>query len=351
MNRRAVATMHDVAAVAGVSPRTVSNVVRGYVHVRPETRERVQRAIDELRYRPNVSARSLREGRTGIIALALPEIAAPYFAELSDHIQREAADRGVTLLIDQTGAVRERELLVLEGYRTHIIDGLILSPMAITLEDLESHDFDLPTVLLGERIFDGNVVHVAIDNVGAAREATQHLLDGGRRRIAAVGADLHLQGPAVSRMRGYTAALEAADLPSDPALKVATGGWFRSSGYRAVDSLLARGTKVDALFCFNDVLALAAIRALSDHGIRVPDDVAVVGWDDIGEAAYSTPSLTSVAPDKGQIAQIAVERLLAAVAGEPHPALEVVCDHRLIVRESSAGGVVRPDVPLDSADN
>ncbi|MGN9813361.1 LacI family DNA-binding transcriptional regulator [Micromonospora sp. BQ11] len=129
----------------------VSNVVSGYAHVRAETRERVQRAIDELKYRPNVSARSLRRGRTGLIALAVPEIAAPYFAELANLVQVQAAEHGVTLLIDQTGADRSRELLVLDGYRTHVIDGLILSPMAITAEDLAAQRLDIPTVLLGDR--------------------------------------------------------------------------------------------------------------------------------------------------------------------------------------------------------
>jgi DNA-binding LacI/PurR family transcriptional regulator len=330
-------SMRDVAARAGVSPRTVSNVVSGYVHVRAETRERVQRAIDELRYRPNLSARSLRQGRTGIIALAVPEIAAPYFAELGDLIQRQAGARGVTLLVDQTGASRQRELLVLDGYRSHVIDGLILSPMAITVEDLEAQESDIPTVLLGERIHHGGLLHVAIDNEAAAREATAHLIDTGRRRIAAVGTEpaANTVGPALRRMRGYLAALDDAGLEAAPELVVATGGWARAAGYAAVDALLRGGTDVDALFCFNDVLALGALRAISDHGLRVPDDIAVVGCDDIEDAAYSTPSLTSISPDKATIAKTAVDRLLAQVAGEPVPAEEVTCSFTLIVREST----------------
>jgi DNA-binding LacI/PurR family transcriptional regulator len=327
--------MRDVAALAGVSPRTVSNVVSGYVHVRAETRARVQQAIDELNYKPNTSARSLRLGRTGLIALAVPEIAAPYFAELADLIQRQAHARGVTLLVDQTGASRERELLVLEGYGSHVIDGLILSPMAMTLEDLEAQRLDIPTVLLGERIAQGGLIHVAIDNVAAAREATTHLLDGGRRRVAAVGGARNI-GPATRRMEGYQQALAAAGLPDDPALHVHTGPWGRAAGYEGVAALIGRGTEVDAMFCFNDVVAQGAIRALNDHGLRVPQDVAVVGWDDTEESAYGTPSLTSVSPDKAAIAHTAVDRLLAAVAGAPAGSPEVTCGYRLVVRESSA---------------
>lgn len=332
-------SMRDVGALAGVSPRTVSNVVNGYVHVRPETRERVQRAIEELRYRPNVSARSLREGRTGIIALALPEIAAPYFAELADHVQRRAGEHGVTLLIDQTGASRERELLVLEGYGTHAIDGLIFSPMAITAEDLAARDPGLPTVLLGERITDGGLLHVSIDNVAAAREATAHLLAAGYRRIAAVGADAgrDSDGPALRRLRGYRQAHEEAGVETAPELTVPAAGWSRAAGYAAVDALLGSGTDVDALFCLNDVMAMAAIRAIADHGLRVPSDIAVLGWDDVEEAAYTVPSLTSVRPDKAAIARTAVDCLLAQVAGEPVPVTEVGCSHRLVLRESTAG--------------
>jgi DNA-binding LacI/PurR family transcriptional regulator len=346
-------TLREVGERAGVSARTVSNVVHGYVHVSAETRERVQRAIDELRYRPHVIARSLREGRTGMIALALPEISAPYFAELADHVQRTAAERGVTLLIDQTGADRERELLVLEGYRSHVIDGLILSPMAITAEDLAAADLDTPAVLLGESVHHSGLVHVAVDNVAAAREATEHLLRLGCRRVAAVGVGVGTaqDGPAQGRMRGYLAAHDAAGVEVDPGLAVPTRGWSRAAGYEAVRALLASGTPVDGLFCFNDVLALGAVRAVVDHGLRVPDDLPVVGWDDIEEGAYAVPALTTVSPDKEAIARTAVDRLLAQVAGEDVAAAQVLCGYRLVVRESTArgratgGGTRRPVTP------
>jgi DNA-binding LacI/PurR family transcriptional regulator len=343
-------SMSDVAALAGVSARTVSNVVSGYVHVRAETRERVQRAIDELNYRPNMSARNLRRGRSGIIALAVPEIAAPYFAELADLVQRESRSRGFTLLVDQTGADREQEMLVLDGYRSHLIDGLILSPMAVTVEDLRTQNIDLPTVLLGERIHHGGHMHVAVDNVAAAREATAHLVSLGRRRIAAVGVDPRTDslGPAQRRLEGYRTALQEAGLPLADELAVTTDGWFRKSGYVAVDALLKGGTAVDALFCFNDVLALAAIRAIIDNGLRVPEDIAVVGWDDIEESSYSAPSLTTIRPDKSAIVRVALEGLLSQIEGEKRPAEEVVCDYTLVVRESSSGSIAdRPVGPSD----
>jgi DNA-binding LacI/PurR family transcriptional regulator len=334
------ASASDVAALAGVSQRTVSNVVRGYVHVRPETRARVQRAIDELKYRPNPSARSLRDSRTGIIGLAVPEIASPYFAELADHIQRVAATHHLTLLMEQTGADRERELSVLAGHRAHVIDGLIFSPMEITLEDLQQQEFALPTVLLGERIPHGGCPTVAIDNRAAAREATRHLLDGGRRRIAAVGANVKTNnvGAALGRLEGYRRAHQDVGRKAMPKLLVRTEGWGRSAGYAAVDALILSRTRFDALFCLNDVLAVGALRALLHHGVRVPDDVSVVGWDDVDEAAFVTPPLTSVSPDKAAIAEAAVSQLIAQIGGAPRTDEQVVCSYELVVRASSTGG-------------
>ncbi len=141
--------MHDVAQRAGVSIKTVSNVVNGYPYIRPGTRERVERAIDELGYRLNVSARNLRARRTGMIALAVPELSLPYFAELADSVIRAADELGFTVLIEQTGASRDRELEVLSGRRRHLTDGLIFSPLALGTDDLDLFTVDFPLVLLG----------------------------------------------------------------------------------------------------------------------------------------------------------------------------------------------------------
>jgi len=126
-------------------------------------------------------------------------------------------------------------------------------------------------------------------------------------------------------------------LAVDPELVVRTGGWGRAAGYTGLDRLLRAGTRFDAMFCFNDVLAFGAIRAAADHGVKIPDEVGVVGWDDVEEAAYSTPSLTSVRPDKAAIAETAVEQLLSQIAGRPADRFEILCSSQLVVRESSTG--------------
>ena len=273
-----------------------------------------------------------------MIGLALPEIAAPYFAELADHIERAASARGIMLLIDQTGADLDRERQVLHGYGSRVIDGLIFSPMALSEQDLAQEPLDIPTVLLGERVQRGGLVRVAVDDVTAAREATGHLLDSGHRRVAAVGADLTPKtGPALNRLRGYEQAHAQRGLPVDPELVVRTGGWGRAAGYTGLDRLLRAGIRFDAMFCFNDVLAFGAFRAAADHGVKIPDEVGVVGWDDVEEAAYSTPSLSSVRPDKAAIADTAVEQLLSQIAGVPADRFEILCGYQLVVRESSTG--------------
>ena len=253
----------------------------------------------------------------------MPEIAAPYFAELADHVQQMAAKHGLTLLMEQTGADRERELAALAGYRSHVIDGLIFSPMEITREDLQRQAFVMPTV--------------AIDNQAAARDATRHLLDSGRRRIAAVGAhpETNDVGVAADRLEGYRSAHLEAGRKAVAKLVVPTQGWGRSAGYAAVAEVIRRGTRFDALFCLNDTLAVGAVRAVLESGLRVPEDVAVVGWDDVEEVAFTTPPLTSVSPDKAGIAEAAVDELIAQIGGAPRTDKQVDCGYELVVRASS----------------
>lgn len=329
--------LKDVADRAGVSVKTVSNVVNDFPYVRDSTRARVQRVLDELGYRPNLGARHLRSGRTGVIALAVPELDAPYFAELASHVVRAAIDVGWTVLIDETGGDRDRERSVVAGIRGHLIDGVLLSPIALHESDLEQPASTVPLVLLGERFGSGSADHVAIDNEAAAQELTEHLIARGRTRIAVIGS----QGPPYGhtgrlRLTGYRAALAGAGLPYDPSLVVPVGQWRREPGAEAARSLLDRPDRPDAIFCLNDLMALGALYALADAGVAVPDDIAVVGFDDIEDGRYHRPELTTVAPDKAEIARQSVARLAQRLQPGPQaPAEEVTVAHRLMVRRSS----------------
>jgi DNA-binding LacI/PurR family transcriptional regulator len=331
-------TLHDVARAADVSIKTVSNVINDYPHVRPATRARVQAAVAQLGYRPNLSARSLRRGRTGVIGLALPELSLPYFAELADSVMRAAEGRGLTVLIEQTGGDPDRERSVLGSERRQLTDGLLFSPLGLSDEEALSVGF--PLVLLGERIFTGLVDHVTMQNVAAARAATAHLIEAGRRRIVALGTHPDAEVSSASlRLQGYRSALEEAGLDYDEQLIGVSGPWRRSGGAEAMRRILASGLEFDAVFALNDTLALGAVRALQEAGVRVPEDVAVIGFDDIDEASYSSPSLSSVDSGRDEIARTAVEVLQARIDGTAlgPPALHEAA-FTVVARESTGAG-------------
>lgn len=334
-------SLKDVAQRAGVSVKTVSNVVNDYPHVSPVTRARVQQAIDDLGYRPNLTARHLRKGRTGIITLAIPELGNPYFAEVAGAVIDAAARHSLTVLLDHTAGLREKEVLVSQGFGTHVIDGLILSPIRMESEDLKARGDGPPMVLLGERQYDAPYDHIMVDNIGASRAAVRHLLDIGRRRIAFLGARREsTREPAHLRLRGWRQAIAAAGLEPDESMVVATEGYDRRDGAAAMAALLDREERPDAVFAYNDLMAVGAMRTLVERGLRVPDDVAVIGFDDIEEGRYGAVSLSTVAPDKAAIARLAVDCLVERIdqrdAAEPLAARRIEPGYRLIARESTA---------------
>ncbi|RUQ07169.1 LacI family DNA-binding transcriptional regulator [Curtobacterium sp. HSID17257] len=336
---RSPPTMSDVAAVAGVSKKTVSNVLAGYEHVSARTHDRVMAAVEQLGYELNVSARNFRSGRSRVLGLALPELRQAYFAELADAVIRAAGALGYTVLVEQT-ASGEREPDAITRMREHSIDGIIYSPLAVRPGDAPALDVKFPLVVLGEPVEDSDATFITMSNADAFRDATEHLVRAGRSAIAFVGADP--DGPvrtAEERLRGYRSALDAHDLPFRPELVVSTPLWHRADGAEAATRLLAGGRAVDAVVCCNDALALGAMSALQLAGRSVPGDVAVVGFDDIEESAYSTPALTTVSADLDRVAATAVDMLVGQLErGEAAVAGVVRSPHRLVVRASSADG-------------
>jgi len=332
-------SLKDIAKRAGVSVATVSNVVNGYRPVGDATRVIVMQAISELGYSPNVTARHLRRGRSGIIALAIPELNNPYFAELAEVTIREAGQLGYTVLLDHTEGDRDKEFELSQGFRAQVIDGLILSPAAIDRDDVLARSNTTPMVLVGERVYDVPYDHIAIDNVAASIAAVRHLLDLGRRRIAFIGsrADVHVQ-PAQLRLLGYREALEAAGIEYDPALVVTTDGFGRRDGADGLRPLMELAKPPDAVFAYNDLIGVRVLRAANELGLSVPDDLAVVGFDDIEEGRYSNPTLTTISPDKAGIGRTAVAALVGRLEGtRSDPPHEVQVPFALVVRESTAG--------------
>ncbi|WP_030255681.1 LacI family DNA-binding transcriptional regulator [Streptomyces violens] len=332
------AKLKDVAALAGVSVRTVSNVVNDATHVAPATRQRVLAAIEQTGYRPNLAARNLRQGRTGLIGLAIPEVGSPYFGELAGLLIEAAQERGWTVLIDQTAGRADRERRLLSGVEGHAVDGLIVSPWALSPADIGNYVSTMPVVVLGEIDPEGTADHVAIDNVTAAREATCHLLTQGARRPAALGLQPHLHNrTAELRLHGYRQALQTAGLPPRSELEQTVASLHRAEGHRAMEALLDLAQPPDAVFCFTDELALGAVRAARSRGLDVPQDLRIIGFDDIEDGRYGTPSLSTVAPDKQQIAESALQLLADRIYGRltHRSSRQVVARHQLLPREST----------------
>jgi DNA-binding LacI/PurR family transcriptional regulator len=332
--------MHDVAGLAGVSIKTVSNVINDYQYLKPETRQRVLDAIDKLGYRPNLSARGLRSGRTGVISLIIPDLRNAYFAELADEVMRAADAKGLSVIIEQSKGDRERELGLLRGPRTSMIDGILYSVLG--LEESDAHlldDIETPIVLLGERIFHGPTDHVTMRNTESTRAATEHLLSLGRKRIVAFGAHRgEVIGSAGLRLDGYREALESAGVAYDEALISEVGGWYRLEGAEAMQKLLDSGVDFDGVVAFSDVIALGAMRVMQEAGIRIPQDVAVVGFDDIDETRYTLPALTTIDPGRAEIAQVAVSYLQERIAQGARSIAprEYFADFHLVERESTS---------------
>lgn len=309
-------TMKDVALRAGVSVKTVSNVVNGAPHVRDETRERVLAVIERIGYHVNASARNLRKGRKGLVGLVVPQLSQPYFAELASAFMEVAAERGLVVVIEQTGGDRARELDVLHGPRRSTTDGLVFSPQALSQKDEPEIPDQTPLVLLGERVFSPRVDHVTMRNVQAARAVVVYLLSRGRKRIALLGAHADdPDGPWELRSQGYLEGLAGAGLAASPELIAEAQQWSLAGGAAAMARLLESGEQFDAVFCLNDALAIGAVHALQLRGVRIPDDVAVVGFDDIEETRYTTPTLTSVHFGRTDISCAALDLLEARIEG------------------------------------
>lgn len=330
------ATLKDVAQLAGVSVKTVSNVVHGYTFVKAVNRRRVEEALAATGYRPNLGARNLRRGRTGFIGLMVPELSVQYFAELAGRFITAAHEHDWNVRIAETQGRRERERSMLASLGPHLIDGLVISPEAIASEDLPPLGLGVPMVMLGEHAIDVAIDHVAIDNVLAARTAVEHLISLGRRRIAAIGENQH-RGTAALRLAGYRAALVDAGLPYSAELVAPVAAFHRRDGAEAMASLLDRPDPPDAVFCFNDLLAVGALRTAVERGLRVPADVAIVGFDGTEESAYSLPSLTTIAPDKSAIARAALDLLQHRIGDGQRSPTNVQTPFVLEIRGSSAG--------------
>jgi DNA-binding LacI/PurR family transcriptional regulator len=304
----------DVAMKVGVSSKTVSNVVNGTGWVSDAVRQQILLAIDELGYRPNLAARQLRGGSSGLLGLCIPNLREQYFAEFASEFVAAADSRDLTVLVTQSNGNHAVELSMLENENLPALDGLVFSPLALTAEETAARRSTVPLVLIGEHglsLASETIAHVGPDNVAAAAEATRYLIESGRTRIAAVGLERGSVGTTAEvRFAGYSQALAEAGIPLDPSLLVEVERYGRADGSRAIEELLARNVEFDAVFCFNDTLAFGAMYTLGANRIAVPDRVLVVGFDNVEEGTFTIPPLPTIDPGVSASANLILDLLL-----------------------------------------
>jgi LacI family transcriptional regulator len=319
-------TRDDVANRAGISPAVVSYVVNGGPRrVAPGTRSKVLRAIEDLGYRPNGLARALRVQKTFTIGLIVPDNTNPFFAQLARAVEETAFARGYVLLLGNSGQDDKRQAAYVRTFLERKVDGLVLiadsdtgrSPLPeVTASELKGAG--VPLVLLDRSPSDLWAPSVTVDNEGGAYIATRHLIEHGHREVACLAGpdDLHT---ARRRTRGWRRALREAGITPRPDL-VARSRFRRDEGYRAVGRLLSGRPRPTALFAESDAQAIGVLRWAQENGVRVPEDLALVSFDGIEEAAYTTPPLTTVAQPIEELGRRSVELLVGpGAAGTPAP--------------------------------
>jgi len=331
-------TIQDVARIAGVSTATVSRALHNPGVVSRQTRERVQKAVDETGYAGNAMARSLRRMETRMIVVLVPDIGNPFFSEILSGIESVASASGYNVLIGDTNNDAAKERTFADYVRGHQADGMLLlngrPPYFADGLQPESRRALPPLVVLCERLPRHDFPTVRIDNVAAAEAATAHLTGLGHRHIA------HITGPdgnilTAERLEGYERALNKAGLDCVPAL-IQRGDFSIDSGRLAAQRLLEATPRPTAIFCANDEMAIGAIAELKAAGRTVPADVSVVGFDDLQIAGFYDPPLTTVRQPRREIGETSMRMMLDRLANDNLDARDCVLPWELVVRASSA---------------
>lgn len=343
---RRTATMADIAQRAGVSISTVSRVINQNVAVDPATEERVRAAIDELRYRPNLLARSFRRRTTNTIGLLVPDNSNPFFAELARVIEDVGFDAGYNVILCNSDLSEEKQWQYIDVLLAKRVDGVILTSSGLISGEsgLDSvariHDANVPCVVIDRDLGDFPVDQILVDNHEGGYLAGQHIVGLGHRRIVGVVGPSDLT-PSAGRITGFRRALGDAgiDLPDDLLVQ---GNGRHDGGVDAVEQLLQRGVDFSAIFAFNDVMAVGVMGALQRAGRRIPHDVSVIGFDDIPMASAMYPSVTTVAQPIAEMGRLGVELLLTRIRDPDAPFHRSILPTRLVARESTAPHQIEP---------
>ncbi len=345
MAKKRQTTLTDIAARVGVAPMTVSRVINHNGYVSDGTREKVLEAVKDLNYRPNGVARNLKRQRTETVGLVLGDISNPYSAEIASAVRDSLTIRGYNLFICISEHSAREDISAFESLADHNVDGIIVATRA-NKEGNERlariADSDLPIVVVGRDFHHDQVDYISADNLSGGFEATQHLIDLRHKRIGFIGAayeDRHT----LKRLEGYLRALDAHDIEVDP--RLITGrkesAWdvpgysTESIGYEGMKRFLSLPNRPTAVFARNDFTAVGAMTAVKEAGLSIPQDVAIVGFDDTALALHTIPPLTTVRQPMRLQGQLAAEMLLRRIDDDSSTREERILDCELIIREST----------------
>lgn len=327
-------SIKDIARKAKVSHSTVSRALQGSPVVNAATAKRIRRIADQSGYRASAAARSLVMGRTFTIGVIVTNIADPFVAAVVDGIEDAAGERGYSVVLANSNAEPDRELRVARSFEERRVDGIIVTASRVgALHVPAMEKMRVPLVLLNNQHASDFAHSVIINNIEAGIEATRHLIQLGHRRIAYIGDRCGYQSDA-ERREGYRRALSEAGLAWNAAL-AALGDGKPEGGEQAMAHLLELRPRPTAVFCYNDMSALGAMRRLRAEGLKIPDDFSVVGFDDLYLSRYLDPPLTTVAQPMRQMGRMAMETLLKIFDGE-RSAHNLRVQGQLIVRGTTA---------------
>lgn len=328
----------DVAHRAGVGVGTASRVLNNEPSVSEDRRRRVLEAIEELGYRRNAIAQSLRASRTKTLGVIIPDVSNEFYSEIVRGVEDAARAKSYNILLCSTDGKPDKERDAVTMLSEKLVDGIIMLSYGLSQDTLTSlREADLPVAMIATPLEEKQFVTVNISNYEAAREAVAYLIGQGHRRIAVVAGPKEDVEGGESRLKGYRAALEEADLPYDPML-VERSGYTYEKGYQCMQRLLARGGTFSAVFAASDHIAVGCIKALWEKGLRVPEDVSVMGFDNLSITAYATPPVTTVNQPRYEMGRQAASMVCRLLAGEEVEDRHLVLAHDIVLRSSTGKG-------------
>ncbi len=328
-----MATIRDVAKASGVSVATVSRVINNSASISEQTRNNVMQAIKVLNYQPNLLGRNLRRTETRMVLVLLPTISNPFYARIVKGMEDVAHKNGYNVMLCNTDSDNRREKLYLNLLKNRLSDGAVFMGPELGKDELSEIGFNFPIVQCCEYKEGAMVSHVSIDNFSAAYTAVRHLIGLGHKRIGLISSSNSFVSTG-QREEGYIKALKESGIVFSKEL-IRYGDYGFKSGLRAAKQFLAIEKRPTAIFAISDIMAIGAIRAVKEEGMKVPSDMAVMGFDDVSFASMCDPLLTTISQPKYDLGCITMDLLLKRIGGGMKEPENIYLEHELIIREST----------------